>query len=293
MQVHDLEEKLRGYMQAAGKLVHMMDNLAGSADKVCFTSGLADRKDSIDCQPVKNIVDGFKERSERVRSEINLIDEELKALLDHVEERNKAGAAYERQRSKAEKLEAKNDSAASVARDEAERMSDSYHSTHSNTLRELEQWKSSAADRFEPVHEEVVHCIVLLFNTGTSSSSLSSSKAPKQQQQKQQQQTPVAAVDNYSTPKDSHSKAPSSMNDDLGPPPDVFAPEPISAKSVSTSLGKAIGQWDFNAETPEEVSFAAGDVINLLECEADDEWWKGETPDGRVGLFPAAYVAKQ
>ena len=78
VQIHDLEEKLRGYVQAAGRLTHMMENLAHSADKVCYTSGLSASKESIDVEPAKETVDGFKARVERVRSEISVIDEELK-----------------------------------------------------------------------------------------------------------------------------------------------------------------------------------------------------------------------
>ena len=202
-----------------------------------------------------------------------------------MEERNKAGAAFEKQRSKADKLESKNDPAASNARDEASRLSDNYRSAHASALSELEQWKSSAASRFEPVHSEVVNCIKLLFNTGGATASISSPSSG------------VSSASSFSAAKSpTVAKTSSSLEPlDDGPPPDVFAPSPGQNKSAppAATSAKAIGQWDFNAETPEEVSFRAGDVINLIEYEPDEEWWKGETPEGKIGLFPAAYVQKQ
>jgi hypothetical protein len=95
--------------------------------QVCFTSGLHEHHGkSIDMEPMKSTVQSFQERCDRVRSDINVLDgeiqkaiarcfvliiktEEIKALLGHVEERNKAGAHYEKERGKAEKLESKHD----------------------------------------------------------------------------------------------------------------------------------------------------------------------------------------
>ncbi len=109
-QVHSLEERLRGFVGAASRLAQMGESMAEAADKVCYSSGLADQAGkSIDCDPMKQVVEGFKERCERVRSDIAVLDEEIKTLLSHVEERNKAGAHYEKERSKAEKLEGKHD----------------------------------------------------------------------------------------------------------------------------------------------------------------------------------------
>ncbi|XP_022316188.2 growth factor receptor-bound protein 2-like isoform X2 [Crassostrea virginica] len=56
-------------------------------------------------------------------------------------------------------------------------------------------------------------------------------------------------------------------------------------------LGKkkrATAQYEFKAETEEELGFSKGDVITILE-EVDSNWWKGEI-HGQEGLFPAAYV---
>uniref|UniRef100_K1QP30 Growth factor receptor-bound protein 2 n=1 Tax=Magallana gigas TaxID=29159 RepID=K1QP30_MAGGI len=56
-------------------------------------------------------------------------------------------------------------------------------------------------------------------------------------------------------------------------------------------LGKkkrATAQYEFKAETEEELGFSKGDVVTILE-EVDSNWWKGEL-HGQEGLFPAAYV---
>ncbi|KAL6054994.1 Intersectin 1 (SH3 domain protein), partial [Balamuthia mandrillaris] len=50
----------------------------------------------------------------------------------------------------------------------------------------------------------------------------------------------------------------------------------------------AVALYDFVAENENELSFKKGDVINLLECEEEEEWWRGEI-DGREGIFPASY----
>ena len=112
--VHDLEERLRGFVGAASRLAQMGESMAASADKVCYTSGLSENSGkSIDCDPMKAVVEGFKERCERVRADIALLDEEIKTLIGHVDERNKAGAHYEKERGKAEKLEGKHDAVSS------------------------------------------------------------------------------------------------------------------------------------------------------------------------------------
>lgn len=51
---------------------------------------------------------------------------------------------------------------------------------------------------------------------------------------------------------------------------------------------RATAQYEFKAETEEELGFSKGDVVTILE-EVDSNWWKGEL-HGQEGLFPAAYV---
>lgn len=38
-----------------------------------------------------------------------------------------------------------------------------------------------------------------------------------------------------------------------------------------------------------EITFDPGDIITNIE-QIDDGWWRGQGPDGHVGLFPANYV---
>ncbi len=82
----------------------------------------------------------------------------------------------------------------------------------------------------------------------------------------------VQPVDNYSAPA-------------AAPAPAYAA---VAQAAESKTVGTAVAQWDFVAETPEEMSFKAGDVIELLECIEGDEWWKGSLQSGAVGLFPSS-----
>jgi hypothetical protein len=282
--VHDLEERLRGFVGAASRLAQMGESMAQSADKVCYTSGLSEQAGkSIDCDPMKSVVESFKERCERVRGDISILDEEIKTIIGHVEERNKAGAHYEKERSKADKLEGKHDAKASVARSEADRACDAYRQVHDRTLSELQNWKSNAASRYEPIHSEVSAVMASLFGNGTSSSPSSYSKpaaasaAVASSPVKMVSPVQPQPVDNYSAP--------------VAAPAPAYAPP--AAAAAPASLGTAIAQWDFTAETPEEVSFKAGDVLDLVECVDGDEWWKVRTASGAEGLAPSAYVSRR
>ncbi|XP_011429050.1 growth factor receptor-bound protein 2-like isoform X1 [Crassostrea angulata] len=63
----------------------------------------------------------------------------------------------------------------------------------------------------------------------------------------------------------------------------------IVLKDMATNRKKrATAQYEFKAETEEELGFSKGDVVTILE-EVDSNWWKGEL-HGQEGLFPAAYV---
>uniref|UniRef100_H3D112 Osteoclast-stimulating factor 1 n=1 Tax=Tetraodon nigroviridis TaxID=99883 RepID=H3D112_TETNG len=48
--------------------------------------------------------------------------------------------------------------------------------------------------------------------------------------------------------------------------------------------------YDFTAEEDDELSFCAGDVIDVLD-RSDESWWKGRLR-GNSGLFPANYTAQ-
>ncbi|KAG8921979.1 polar growth protein, partial [Tulasnella sp. 417] len=49
---------------------------------------------------------------------------------------------------------------------------------------------------------------------------------------------------------------------------------------------------DFSPEHEDEISFRAGDRIEIVEKDDQygDGWWQGRAPDGQVGLFPQAYT---
>ncbi|XP_063303615.1 intersectin-1 isoform X3 [Pelobates fuscus] len=51
---------------------------------------------------------------------------------------------------------------------------------------------------------------------------------------------------------------------------------------------QVIGMYDYIAQNDDELAFAKGQVINVLNKE-DPDWWKGEL-NGQVGLFPSNYV---
>ncbi|XP_051525761.1 drebrin-like isoform X2 [Myxocyprinus asiaticus] len=47
--------------------------------------------------------------------------------------------------------------------------------------------------------------------------------------------------------------------------------------------------YDYQAEDETEISFEPGDIISDVET-IDKAWWRGNSKDGRQGLFPANYV---
>ena len=154
---------------------------------------------------------------------------------------------------------------------------------HDRTLSELQSWKSNAASRYEPIHDEVAAVFASLFGKGTSVAS--SSYAAKAAASPAASAAPVKMVspaqpqpvDNYSAP--------------AAAPAPAYAPA-AGAPPAAAVLGTAIAQWDFTAETPEEVSFKAGDVLELLECGDGEEWWKVRIASGAEGLAPSAYMKK-
>lgn len=63
-------------------------------------------------------------------------------------------------------------------------------------------------------------------------------------------------------------------------------------RRLTSGNERAIALYTFNGEEPGDVSFRAGEEIRVLDHgdEDDDQWWFGQTADGRVGLFPRNYV---
>jgi len=71
------------------------------------------------------------------------------------------------------------------------------------------------------------------------------------------------------------------------PPPSNQRSAPPPPGRSTQSFPVAKGMWAFTAENPNEISFNAGDSIEILEQNGD--WWKGRV-NGKEGLFPANYV---
>ncbi|KAJ7041981.1 hypothetical protein C8F04DRAFT_1077868 [Mycena alexandri] len=51
---------------------------------------------------------------------------------------------------------------------------------------------------------------------------------------------------------------------------------------------KAKATYDYNASNPDELSFAAGEVLSIVDT-SEEEWWKAER-DGAVFIVPAGYL---
>lgn len=64
----------------------------------------------------------------------------------------------------------------------------------------------------------------------------------------------------------------------------------IPPKSDKDEYATAL--YTFAGDEPGDVAFRIGDKIRVLDHgdETDDQWWFGETLDGRLGLFPCNYV---
>lgn len=77
----------------------------------------------------------------------------------------------------------------------------------------------------------------------------------------------------YSQPPPNYSSNP------VVPPPKNTPPLP-SARIV-------VALYDFNASNPDELSFRAGDRIEIIE--QNGPWWKGVL-NGKVGMIPSNYV---
>jgi len=57
---------------------------------------------------------------------------------------------------------------------------------------------------------------------------------------------------------------------------------------VQYEEGKVRALYDYTAEKSEQISFKAGDIIDIIE-ELEGGWWKGKAGD-KEGMFPANYI---
>ncbi|KAK0450034.1 SH3 domain-containing protein [Armillaria borealis] len=72
------------------------------------------------------------------------------------------------------------------------------------------------------------------------------------------------------------------------PPPPI--PQPYNAPPLNVSKAKAIWGYNESRQDPHDLSFRAGDVIEIV-AEANADWWTGRH-NGVEGLFPSNYVER-
>lgn len=68
-----------------------------------------------------------------------------------------------------------------------------------------------------------------------------------------------------------------------GPPP----PPPVASKPRAVTYVRAV--YDYEAQADGDLSFAEGDMIEVIKRGGEEEWWKGRL-NGAEGVFPGNYV---
>ncbi|KAF8802507.1 SH3-domain-containing protein [Phlegmacium glaucopus] len=71
------------------------------------------------------------------------------------------------------------------------------------------------------------------------------------------------------------------------PPPVIPRPVPAPATGAQS---RALWGYNENGQDPNDLSFAAGDIIEIVE-ETNADWWTGRV-NGKQGLFPSTYVER-
>ncbi|KAK0462820.1 SH3-domain-containing protein [Desarmillaria tabescens] len=94
-------------------------------------------------------------------------------------------------------------------------------------------------------------------------------------------QRKLSSLQSTSTPA---SVRPPAVRSPSIPPPPPAAPAPTVVQA------KALWAYNLDASDPDDLSFAAGDIITIIE-ETNADWWLGEH-NGCRALFPANYVEK-
>eukprot|EP00047_Mylnosiga_fluctuans_P003769 m.230841 g.230841 ORF g.230841 m.230841 type:complete len:803 (+) comp12124_c0_seq1:82-2490(+) len=60
---------------------------------------------------------------------------------------------------------------------------------------------------------------------------------------------------------------------------------------ATLAVGRARARFAYAARSPDELTFERGVELIIVNMEeADPGWWRGQLPDGKVGIFPANYV---
>jgi len=74
------------------------------------------------------------------------------------------------------------------------------------------------------------------------------------------------------------------------PPPPPPPPPPADSQASEASLPSVQAMYDYAAQTDEEISITAGDILLVTNPDLGDGWMEGKTLDGMKGIFPASYV---
>ena len=61
---------------------------------------------------------------------------------------------------------------------------------------------------------------------------------------------------------------------------------------VCAQVTTVVAAFDFEPQEDGELRLRKGDKITVLD-KSDANWWKGETADKKVGMFPVPYVKEQ
>lgn len=85
---------------------------------------------------------------------------------------------------------------------------------------------------------------------------------------------------------------PSPLSNMASPPAAAAAmpPPAYNAPVMENKLGNAEALYDYNGQSPSDLTIHRGDIIQLTEL-VNDDWWKG-TLNGQTGIFPRNYVKK-
>ena len=60
--------------------------------------------------------------------------------------------------------------------------------------------------------------------------------------------------------------------------------------SLSLSLSQVVALYPYEAQGSQELSLDEGTIVTIITKE-DNVWWCGKLMDGKIGMFPANYVA--
>jgi len=71
----------------------------------------------------------------------------------------------------------------------------------------------------------------------------------------------------------------------------IGAKDGLFGKEQDVGMGRARSRFAYKAKCEDELSFERGiEILVLSTADQDPGWWKGQLPDGTVGMFPANYV---